>query len=76
MVLLSLKELLPPLSKAGFGIERGDNAGTVGYGTSVIQGTTTSVVGLPVAATNNLTSTISSDYLPGPYISAVEENPL
>ena len=39
----------------------------------MIQGATSSVVGLPTAATNTLTSTISTNYLPGPYISSVEE---
>ena len=33
----------------------------------MIQGATSSVVGLPTAATNTLTSTISTNYLPGPY---------
>ena len=63
---------------AGFGIEGGDNAGTVGYGTSVIQGATasSSVVGLPTVPSNNLVSTITPSFLPGPYISAVEENPV
>ena len=83
---------------AGFGIEGGDNEGTVGYGTSVIEGagastgeiqavsttgfetttdfgaTTSSVVGLPTVPDTTLTSTISPDYLPGPYISAADQN--
>ena len=59
---------------AGFGIEGGDNAGTVGYGTSVIQGATasSSVVGLPTVPSNNLVSTITPSFLPGPYISAAD----
>ena len=88
-------------TEAGFGVEGGDNEGTVGYGTSVIEGagassgkisavsttgfetTTTnfgaassSVVGLPTVPSTTLTSTISPDYLPGPYISAADENPV
>ena len=40
---------------------------------SMIQGATSSFVGLPTASTNTLTSTISTNYLPGPYVSSVEE---
>ena len=56
----------------GFGIEGGDNAGTVGYGTSQIQGATASI-GLPNVPSNNLVSTIKPDFLPGPYISHADE---
>ena len=60
--------------QGGFGIEGGENAGTVGYGTSVIQGASTSVIGLPTVPSNQLVTTITPNDLPKPYISAVEEN--
>ena len=70
--------------EGGFGVEGGDNEGTVGYGTSVIQGVNTasssnpfqtktaSVFKLPSVPSNDLSSTINSDFLPGPFINATD----
>ena len=43
--------------EGGYGVEGGDNEGTVGYGTSVIQG-------LPSVPSNQLESTMGADVLP------------
>ena len=64
---------------ASFGIEGGDNAGTVGYGTSVVgtsatafQTSDSAIEGLPSIPSNPLESTVNSGL---PYIGAVNENP-
>ena len=82
---------------AAYGVEGGDNAGTVGYGASAVgtggavtdfqtttttttstvgeYPTSTSVVGLPSVPSNQLVSTLNPEFLPGPYISRVVDNP-
>ena len=43
--------------------------------TSTVGQTGTSVVGLPSVPSNQLVSTINPEFLPGPYISRVVDNP-